>query len=522
MGRSVEFKLGLFVVAVSLAFAFLVITFGEIPLFKEKTKDYLVYFDDVAGLSKGAEVRVSGVRAGEVKEITLEEGKVKVVFSVYEKIKLYRDAEASIGTLGLMGDKYLAVKPGSPSAGELPPGGVIRRVSVVSDTDRLVAELTKTAAEFGKVARNLKEILAENRESVRRTLYSLSVLTETLQELAVENKENLNRALDNLTALTETLRKDLPVLMANLNRLLRDVDAVVAENRKEVREIAYNLAVITEELRRELPSLVTNLEELSANLNAIVKGNREEIERSIAGFRQTTENLAVASRKLSLILARLERGEGTLGKLLTDEELYESVTKGVKSFSKVGEVVERTHLYIGMRGELYREGDSKGVLTVKLEPDDRKYYLLEVVGDSRGRVYREEYLDGRELVRKEFKPEFTLQYARNFKLKGRTLTLRGGLKESTGGVGADLHLGPGRYLFADLWDFGRKDRPQDDNLKPNLQVGIHWHLTKTFFVRFGGDDLLNDNLRGFFGGAGFLFRDDDLKYLLGGVGVPLP
>ena len=174
-----------------------------------------------------------------------------------------------------------------------------------------------------------------------------------------------------------------------------------------------------------------------------------------------------------------------------------------------------------MRGELYREGDSKGILTIKLSPDKKKYYLLEVVGDSRGRVYKEEYLDGRELVRKEFKPEFTLQYARNFALLGHTLTLRGGLKESSGGVGVDLYIDSHRYLFIDLWDFGRKDRPQDKNLKPNLQIGFHWHFTRNLYIRFGGDDLLNSKLRGAFGGVGLLFRDEDLKYLLGGIGLPI-
>ncbi|NPA33113.1 MAG: MCE family protein [Aquificae bacterium] len=522
MKLSTEAKLGLFVVFTALSFAFIILTFGEIPIFKEKTKEYIVYFDDVAGLSKGAEVRVAGVRAGKVRDVLLEGDKVKVIFEVQESISIYRDASASIGTLGLMGDKYLALDPGNPQTGELPPGSVIKRTKVVSDTDRLISQLTQTAEEFRRVAINLNAILEENRTNLRQTVENLNNLLSALNELTLQNKENINLALHNLRELTQTLNRELPVLLDTLTKLAKDADTILVENREDIRAIAYNLSVVLEQVRDDLPVLVENLKELSVNLNTIVKTNKTNINKTLVSLRETTRNLSSASRKLDRILEDLRKGRGTLGKLLKDEELYVNINKGVKSLGKMGEVVERTRLYVGLRGELYREGDSKGILTVKLQPDEKKYYLLEVVGDSRGRVYREEYLDGREYVKKEFKPEFTLQYARNFRLFGRTFTLRGGLKESTGGIGADYYLSPERYIFADIWDFGRKDRPQDENLKPNLQLGIHWHITRNFYVRFGGDDLLNDNLRGFFGGAGFLFVDEDLKYLLGGMGVPLP
>ena len=510
MKLSAEVKLGIFVVLVALAAAFLILTFGEIPIFKEPTKTYVAYFRDVGGLSKGAEVRVAGVRAGKVKEVVVENGRVKVVFEVKKDITLYKDAVAYIGTLGLMGDKYLGINPGSPESGELRSGEAVFGQEVALDTDRLIAELTETAQEFKMLARNLNLILEENRLILRETLINLNSLVANLNEITVQNKENINRTLENLRILT-----------ASLERLANNLNAMVSENRSNVKEISTDLAVILRELKRDLPVLVANLRELSSDLNSIVKANKTDINKTIVSVRETTENLAKASQKLDTILARLERGEGTLGKLIKDESLYVNLNRGVKTLGKAGEVVERTQLYVGMRGELYKGGDSKGILTVKLVPDEKKYYLLEVVGDSRGRVYREEFVGGGEVVKKEFKPELTLQYAHNFSVLGRLLTVRGGLKESTGGVGADYHIAPNKYVFADVWDFGRKDRPQDKNLKPNLQVGLHWHLGGNLYLRVGGDDLLNPKMRGAFGGVGLLFKDDDLKYILGGVGLPL-
>jgi phospholipid/cholesterol/gamma-HCH transport system substrate-binding protein len=157
-----------------------------------------------------------------------------------------------------------------------------------------------------------------------------------------------------------------------------------------------------------------------------------------------------------------------------------------------------------------------------VQPDREKYYLVELVGDSRGRVYKEEYVDGRVGIKKEFKPELTIQYARNFFMFNKAITLRGGLKESSGGIGLDFYPIPSTKLFVDLWDFGRRDRPEEEDLKPLLQIGISYKFNSPLFLRFGADDLLNDKLRGFFFGAGLLFTDNDLKYLIGGMGIPKP
>ena len=82
------------------------------PFFKPAVKSYKVYFDNVAGLSVGAEVRVAGINSGKVSSISLKEGKVEVVFELDKDIILYKDAQAEIGTLGLMEIGVLGVVKG--------------------------------------------------------------------------------------------------------------------------------------------------------------------------------------------------------------------------------------------------------------------------------------------------------------------------------------------------------------------------------------------------------------------------
>ncbi|GBC88828.1 putative phospholipid ABC transporter-binding protein MlaD [bacterium HR13] len=523
MRFSTEFKVGAFVIAVSLAFAFLILTFGEIPFLKPGVKVYKVYFDNVAGLSKGAEVRVAGIKSGKVRSVELKDGKVEVIFEVDKSINLYRDASAQIGTLGLMGDKYLAINPGNPSSGPLSEGQVIQKTYGYADTDRLVKELTNASESMKLMVENFQLILMENREDIRRIVQNLEMLSDSLNKMALENRENLRQTIANLNILVASLSRTLPSTIASIERLSNDLDRVVVENRGDIKESLENLRSLTSDLRTSLPELVKNLNDLSRNLNAIATENRENLRATTSNLAELTTSLKKSSQDLQSILARIERGEGTLGKLVKDEELYRNITSATKTFAKAGEVTDKTNLYIGFRGELYRAGDSKGILSVILQPDNQKYYLLEVVGNSRGRVYREEILPNQTVVKKEFKPEFTLQYARIFPLfEDKYLVLRGGLKESTGGVGADLIYSDRITFTSDLWDFGRKDRPQDKNLKPNFQVGVNYKVKGPLYVRFGGDDLLNSKLRGAFGGVGLLFTDNDLKYLLGAVKIPLP
>lgn len=509
MKLSAETKVGVFAVAVALAFAFVILTFGDIPIFKEPTKEYVAVFDNVAGLTKGAEVRVAGVKAGKVKDIQIGEGNVKVIFEVRKDVPIFSDAYVEIGTLGLMGDKYLSVYPGSPTNPELEHGSRITKVKGYADTDIFIREVTEAA-------HNLNALLEENRESMKLITANLAVLTQNLNLVVLENRENLRSSIHNLNMLLSTLNKTLPQTIASIDRLANNLNEMAGENREDVRKIVANLRELSAELKTSLPELTHNLNEASKNINSLVSDNQENIRISL-------NNIKESANKLNNILERIEKGEGTLGKLIKDDELYKSVTKLTKGISKASDLAEKTNLYVGFRGELFKEGDSKGILTLKIQPDDEKYYLLEVVGDSRGRYTKEEY-NGKTVIKKEFKPELTLQYARVFPVfDDRKVVIRGGLKESTGGIGVDFVYNSKLVFTSDVWDFGRRDyKNVQKDLKANVQVAAEYRFKGPLYIKVGGDDLLNAKLRGPFIGAGLLFTDNDLKYLLGTMRLPLP
>ncbi|MCS7083981.1 MAG: MCE family protein, partial [Aquificaceae bacterium] len=379
MNLSPQAKVGALVLLASFAFAILSLLFGELKFFSGKGKEYKVVFKNVSGLSRGAEVRVAGIKAGKVKSLTLTESGVLVSFEINKSIKIFQDSSAQIGTLGLLGDKYLDIDPGTHSSGELPPSSRIQITKESSDIDALVREAILAT-------KSLSALLEENRESLRLTVQNLQMLTQTLSEISSENRQNIKLAIENLTAITIALNKTLPKTLENIERLTAQLELAVSENRADARETIANLKAISQDLRTTLPELTKNLNTLSSNLNDTLNQNKESVSN--------------ITRSLSEITQRLERGEGTLGKLLKDEELYKNIASGTRALRRAGELAEQSNLYLGFSTELYKEGATKGILTVKLQPNKSKYYLLEIVGDSKGAI-RQERLEDRQVIRKE-------------------------------------------------------------------------------------------------------------------------
>lgn len=131
-----EFKVGIFV---AIGIAVLMSMVFQLKELKYAQQKYTikVRFDFANGIEVAAPVRVAGVQMGEVKNIEIAENKEKnkTVVDLYiwldKKVKVEKDSEAFINTLGLIGEKYVEILPGTPGSEVLKPGDTLEgRVSV--------------------------------------------------------------------------------------------------------------------------------------------------------------------------------------------------------------------------------------------------------------------------------------------------------------------------------------------------------------------------------------------------------
>ncbi|MDP6685811.1 MAG: MlaD family protein, partial [Candidatus Omnitrophota bacterium] len=199
-----ELKVGIFIFIGLLILSIIVFSVGNFYSIKRGyTID--ITFSFANGISVGAPVRYAGVEVGEVQDIGVyfddQENKpmVKLNIWVAQNTWINEDAKATINTLGLLGEKYLEIVPGTRQTTLLKKGDVMRGKDPVS-TEELTRETKKTIAKLDAMIGSLNEFLGdeEMRGSVKNTLSNLESLSMDLRKfvtLATEGEGTIGRLL---------------------------------------------------------------------------------------------------------------------------------------------------------------------------------------------------------------------------------------------------------------------------------------------------------------------------------------
>ncbi|MBW6520020.1 MAG: outer membrane lipid asymmetry maintenance protein MlaD [Desulfoarculaceae bacterium] len=112
--NSLELFVGLFMVAGFLAFGYLALQLGELPILSAR-KTYVVNaeFDNISGLKKGGSVQIAGVVVGQVKRVWLgDDDLANVALQINNGVRIPVDSMASVKSQGIVGDKYIQLTLG--------------------------------------------------------------------------------------------------------------------------------------------------------------------------------------------------------------------------------------------------------------------------------------------------------------------------------------------------------------------------------------------------------------------------
>ena len=160
-----EFKVGIFV---AIGIAILMSMIFSLKELKHAQQNYTirVRFDFANGIEVAAPVRVAGVQVGEVKNIAIVENKEanKIAVDLYvgldKKIKIEKDSEAFINTLGLIGEKYVEILPGTPGSEALKPGDMLAgRESV--PIEKLTEKGYEIASGLGDTIKHFNKLIGD-------------------------------------------------------------------------------------------------------------------------------------------------------------------------------------------------------------------------------------------------------------------------------------------------------------------------------------------------------------------------
>ncbi len=190
-----EVKVGI-VVAIAiviLIFSAFIVKEGEVRGFRTKEYTIKVTFNFVGGLKETAPVRLAGVKVGQVKKIRFIQEpttKVETTISLKEAIRLRENAQFSITTVGLLGEKYIEITPGSLDATIVKPGATLVGKDAV--------DISKVFSSAGGAMQDLGNIISSVREG-----------EGTVGKLVADEElyDNLNAMIKNLRELSEDVKE---------------------------------------------------------------------------------------------------------------------------------------------------------------------------------------------------------------------------------------------------------------------------------------------------------------------------
>ena len=295
-----ELTVGSFVLVGLLAAMVMVLTIANRQNVFVKRYQLFAIFESVGGLKAGAPVFLSGVEVGTVNSLSFtSRGGVRATLQIQKRYidRIKEDSVATIGSVGLLGDKSVEITVGSQDSAALQPGLLLKTQSPVS-LNALLEGVTPLSHRLEDVLINLGKItgeLANDREALGKSLVAASEVLERISrgEGTLGRLVNDDRMYEDLVRTVKTAEGTAASLKELSDRAIPLVDDIrVTAGR--VKATSEKFPDISEEASRFLSSA----EKTMAKLDAIaedVKTSSDEIPGILESVGRAADNLAEAS-----------------------------------------------------------------------------------------------------------------------------------------------------------------------------------------------------------------------------------
>lgn len=292
------FRVGLFaVLGVALAW----ITFESLNgghLFKKEGYKIIAGFTNLKGLKTGDDVLMAGVKIGSVGNTQLGNQRVEAVLTIFPKIQIPNDAVASVEVSSLLGSNYLGVSFGTPTAPALKDGDEIKTKNTI-DMNEVISQLGNLGSKLEQVMGDISKSMGGGGESGN--------LFQKVDKLVTENGPKLSETIANLQDITAKIKNGEGTFgkLVNDSKLHDELLASVGEIKKAASD--------AQSFMSDTKGIVADVKSGKGALGLLLYDEG------------TANSIKVTANNIRELSEKLNGGQGTLGKLISDDKIYRDV-----------------------------------------------------------------------------------------------------------------------------------------------------------------------------------------------------
>ncbi len=306
ISRKYETIVGIFVVASLVALLVMVLIIARQEGLFQEYVEYRAIFSNVSGLKPGSEVHLAGVTVGNVTDIVINpNGTIVVTFKVMKKYsdRIRWDSQASIGFMGLLGEKSLDLTAGTLEKPPVPPEGFVA-ASEPLDITQLLAKAAPSLGDVQKILNNLVALTSKMTEpdgEFSKTMEQVSQIVTKINQ----GKGSLGMLINN-----PDLYKEATQTAAGANKFITDLDQSI-----------FGTSEKKGAFKEKTQQTLTEFHATIANAG-----------KAVNDLKDATTRLPNIVKKLDSFLTNLDKaGKGLPGLVTSGETLFSDADKAAKA-----------------------------------------------------------------------------------------------------------------------------------------------------------------------------------------------
>ncbi len=330
--RVMQFRVGVFFLATLILVAILLVLFGKMPTYIG-SYPVQVRFDNAGGITTGAPVYKSGVLIGRVAGIRLtdHDQKVLVTLDIQSDKRIYKDETPYI-TRDLMGNTSIVFAPMQHS---------VARHEPIESGEPLTANPSEVPAGLREALKKTMETVGDTGDALKLASEKLAAAAERVDNILNDKTQiRIQQIIDDTAASMKVIRKGLgdennqKKLADALNKLpdtLEKMNNTFARTDEALKTFTEPTG---EDRRSSVERLEHSIKIVEERLEKFTKSDRYH-KAPADQIAKTVENINEITRLMRDIMSRIDEGEGSLGALLKDRQLYDRLNRAARNIEQV-------------------------------------------------------------------------------------------------------------------------------------------------------------------------------------------